>query len=82
MLLRPSSRARRSHSVHDGQLRYFSQDGELIATPAESALAEAQHAQELQTELAQARVQAERERLRAEALAARLESLGIEADGD
>ena len=54
--------------VHDGQLRYFGQDGELIATSAETALAEMQRA--------------EREHRRAEALAAQLKALGIEPDGE
>ena len=68
--------------VHDGQLRYFGPDGGLIATSAETALAEARRAQELRAEVEQARAETERERLRAEALAARLRSLGIEPGGD
>jgi Uma2 family endonuclease len=57
--------------VHEGQLRYFSEDGELIATAAETAQQEALRAE-------QARAEADREHQRAEALAAKLRSLSID----
>jgi len=78
--------------VHEGQLRYFSRDGDLIATSDETAVAEARRAEQAEAEAEQARgeaeqakreagqagADAERERLRAEALAAKLRSLGID----
>ena len=57
--------------VHEGQLRYFSEDGELIATAAETAQQETLRAEQAQAE-------ADREHQRAEALAAKLRSLGID----
>ena len=50
--------------IHQRQLRYFTPDGELVPTPEEAAM--------------QAQQQAEQERQRAELLAERLRSLGID----
>ncbi len=61
--------------VYQEQLRYFTAEGQLVARPEEDALqaiAEAQQAQSL----------AQLERLRAEKLAAKLRSLGINPDTD
>ena len=52
--------------VHDGKLRYFTPDGELVATPEEAAL--------------QAQQQAAQAQERAERLANQLRALGIEPE--
>jgi Uma2 family endonuclease len=73
--------------VHARKLRFFDLDGELIPTPAESALQE--HAEaEAQRRLAEAEharaetehARAEAERRRADALAARLRAAGLDPD--
>ena len=66
--------------VHEGQLRYFDDSGELIATSAETALAETRRAEQATVRAEQAEAEAERERRRAEALAERLRALGIDSD--
>jgi Uma2 family endonuclease len=52
--------------IHNGQLRFFSAEGDLIPTPEESAQA--------------AEAMAEAERLRSEKLAAKLRELGVDPD--
>jgi len=87
--------------VHDGLLRYFSKEGELIPTAAETAQQEIEHAREAEataimarakaalaesetlqavTKAKQAEAKAREEHRRAEALAAKLRSLGIDPD--
>jgi len=59
--------------VREGMLRYFTPNGDLVPTPQE-----AKQVAERQTE--QVRLQAERERQRADRLAERLRALGINPD--
>ncbi|MEG4341695.1 Uma2 family endonuclease [Microcoleus sp. A003_D6] len=73
--------------IHDGKLRYFTPDGELVATPEESALqaqeqaAQAQEqAAQAQEQAAQAQEQAAQAQERAERLANQLRALGIEPE--
>ncbi|MBD1926143.1 Uma2 family endonuclease [Trichocoleus sp. FACHB-90] len=80
--------------VEQGQLRYFTPEGDLVPTPEEAAQQAIQNAQQAQAqaqqaqaELEQAQAQAqqaqaelEQERLRAQLLAERLRSLGLDPD--
>lgn len=66
--------------VHQGQLRYFSEDGELVPTAAETAEQESQRADRASAKADQALQEAGREHRRAEALAAKLRALGIDPD--
>ena len=80
--------------VSDGELRYFTAEGEKIATPDEAALRayrridqeqqRAERAQRVaeraQQAVEQERQRAEQERQRAERLAAQLRALGIDPD--
>ncbi|MEG4807413.1 Uma2 family endonuclease [Microcoleus sp. F8-D3] len=59
--------------IHDGKLRYFTPDGELVATPEEAAL-------QAQAQAAQARAQAAQAQAQAESLANQLRALGIEPE--
>jgi len=59
--------------ILDGQLRYFTADGELVPTPGEDAIKAQQNVLETQQQLIA-------ERDRANALAARLQALGIDPD--
>jgi len=73
--------------IHDGKLRYFTPDGELVSTSEESALqaqeqaAQAQEqAAQAQEQAAQAQEQAAQAQERAERLANQLRALGIEPE--
>jgi Uma2 family endonuclease len=57
--------------IHNGQLRYFFPDGELVPTPEEAEKVERQRAE-------QERQRAEQERQRAERLAQKLRELGVD----
>jgi Uma2 family endonuclease len=59
--------------IESGKLRYFTANGSLVPTPEEAAL-------QAQLELQQQNIQLEQERQRAEHLAERLKSLGIDLD--
>jgi Uma2 family endonuclease len=59
--------------VHEGQLRYFVPEGQLMLTPEEYGVEERQNAQ-------QERLKAEQERQRAERLAAKLRELNIDPE--
>jgi len=59
--------------VRENQLRYFSENGDLIPTPAEAA-------QQEKAQVQKERAQAQQATLRAERLAAQLERLGIEPE--
>jgi hypothetical protein len=59
--------------VHEGMLRFFTKEGELVSTTAEVA-----HAERARAEQEQAR--AEEERVRALRLAEKLRELGIDPD--
>jgi Uma2 family endonuclease len=59
--------------IHDNKLRYFTPEGELVPTPEEAALRESERAVEAEN-------LADRERQKAEKLAARLRELGIDPD--
>jgi chromosome segregation ATPase len=73
--------------IHDGKLRYFTPDGELVATPEEAALqAQEQAAQaqeqvaQAQEQVAQAQEQVAQAQERAESLANQLRALGFEPE--
>ncbi|MCY7382437.1 MAG: Uma2 family endonuclease [Microcoleus sp.] len=59
--------------IHDRKLRYFTPDGELVATPEEAALQAQQQAAQAQEQAAQAQERVER-------LANQLRALGIEPE--
>ncbi len=73
--------------IHDGKLRYFSPDGELVPTPEEAALQAKQETKEAkqetkeaQQQAEQAQQQAEQAQQRADRLADQLRILGIEPE--
>ncbi|MBD1908610.1 MULTISPECIES: Uma2 family endonuclease [Cyanophyceae] len=73
--------------VEQGQLRYFTPEGDRVPTPEEAAQQAIQNAQQAQAQAQQAQAQAqqaqaelEQERLRAQLLAERLRSLGLDPD--
>ena len=59
--------------VHETKLRFFTADGELVATPAEAA-------KEAQQQAEQAQQQAEQAQRQAQRLAERLRALGVDPD--
>jgi Uma2 family endonuclease len=71
--------------VHEGQLRYFSENGELIATAAETAQQEVQHARQacLQADRAQAEAsQAQAEASQAQAEAGQAQAKAQQAESE
>jgi Uma2 family endonuclease len=66
--------------VHDRQLRYFTAEGELVPTPQESAVLEAEQRHLAQERAEQATQQAEQATQRAERLAAKLRELNVDPD--
>jgi Uma2 family endonuclease len=66
--------------IHDGKLRYFTADGELVSTSEESALQAQEQAAQAQEQAAQAQEQAAQAQERAERLANQLRALGIEPE--
>ena len=73
--------------IENNQLRYFSREGDLIATPQETALEQIEtvEQQKLLTEqqkqkAEQEKQRAEQEKQRADRLSAYLESMGIDPD--
>ena len=64
--------------VREGQLRYFSESGELIPTPEEAATQAQAEAQQAQAEAQQAQAEAQQAETRAEQLAEQLRRLGVE----
>lgn len=73
--------------VEQGQLRYFTPEGDCVPTPEEAAQQAVEAAQQAQVQAQQAQAQAqqaqsqlEQERQRAERLAERLRSLGIDLE--
>lgn len=66
--------------VHNGMLRYFTPDGQLVPTPAEAAIAERKRAEAERKRAEKAQAQAEEERRRAQRLAEKLRELGIDPD--
>ena len=59
--------------VHEGQLRFFTPDGELVTAPDEAALEAIQ-------QVAQEKQRADQQQQRADRLAERLRALGIDPD--
>nr|WP_242031232.1 Uma2 family endonuclease [Coleofasciculus sp. FACHB-T130] len=66
--------------VEQGQLRYFTPEGDRVPTPEEAAQQAQVQAQQAQAQAQQAQSQLEQERQRAERLAERLRSLGIDPE--
>ena len=73
--------------VDEGQLRYFTANGQRVPTPQEAAIEEQllvqearSQVQEAQSQVQEARSQVQQERERAERLAQRLRELGIDPD--
>ena len=66
--------------IHEGQLRYFTPEGEILPTPEELAQRETQRADQEAQRAEQEAQKAEQERLRAERLAAKLRELNIDVD--
>ncbi|MEM7714157.1 MAG: Uma2 family endonuclease [Cyanobacteria bacterium P01_A01_bin.68] len=66
--------------IHEGQLRYFTPEGEILPTPEELAQRETQRADQEAQRAEQEAQKAEQERLRAERLAAKLRELNINVD--
>ncbi|MCX8119982.1 MAG: Uma2 family endonuclease [Oscillatoriaceae bacterium SKW80] len=66
--------------IHEQKLRFFTSEGLLVPTPEEAAEAAQQQAQEERLLKEAAQQQAQEERQRAEKLAAKLRSLGIDPD--
>ncbi|PHX56625.1 hypothetical protein CP500_004225 [Tychonema bourrellyi FEM_GT703] len=66
--------------IHEGKLRYFSPDGELVPTPEEAALQAQEQAQQAQEQAQQAQEQAQQAQQRVERLADQLRALGIEPE--
>jgi Uma2 family endonuclease len=66
--------------IHQGQLRYFNSEGQLVPTPEEDALEAEQQALQAQQQALQAQQKAEQAQQRAEQLAEQLRSLGIEPE--
>jgi Uma2 family endonuclease len=70
--------------VHDEQLRLFHANGQIVPLPEEAATERADQAesqlQQAETQLQQAETQLQQERQKAQALAERLRSLGIDPD--
>ena len=66
--------------VHDGLLRYFTSQGELVPTPEETATEEAQKAVKLEKRATQEAKRAAQADARAERLAAKLRELNIDPD--
>ena len=66
--------------IHQGQLRYFTPEGEMLPTPEEFAHQEKQRAEQEAQRAEQEAQRAEQERLRAERLAAKLKELNIDVD--
>ncbi|WOB42856.1 Uma2 family endonuclease [Thermoleptolyngbya oregonensis NK1-22] len=64
--------------IADEQLRYFAPDGTMVPTPAEDAMQQKAAIAHTQEQLQQVQQHAEAERERAEKLAERLRSLGID----
>jgi len=66
--------------IHDGQLRFFTQDGELVPTPEESSEAERQRAEVERQRAETERREKEAERQQKQRLATKLRELGIDPD--
>ena len=64
--------------IHDGKLRYFTPDEQLVPTPEEAALQAQSQAAQAQAQAAQAQAQAAQAQAQAESLANQLRALGIE----
>ena len=66
--------------IENNQLRYFSREGDLIATPQETALAQMETVEQQKLLTEQQKQKAEQEKQRADRLSAYLESMGIDPD--
>ena len=64
--------------VCDGQLRFFTSDGDLVPTPAEAATQAQHQAQEAQQQAQEAQQQAEEAQQQAQRLAEKLQEMGVD----
>ena len=66
--------------IENNQLRYFSREGDLIATPQETALEQMATVEQQKLLTEQEKQKAKQEKQRADRLSAYLESMGIDPD--
>lgn len=67
--------------IREGQLRFFTAEGQLLLSPSEISAQEHQRAEQAEAQLLAERQRTEQERQRAEQLAQKLREMGVELDG-